>query len=178
MTKKDSEKPKKRNGAPLGNQRAVGNNGGRPSLYTEDLAARICAEIADGKSMRTICLQDGMPDLTTIFRWIADKPEFCQQYTRAREMQADKYAEETIQIADDGLNDTYVDENGNKRTDQDVVARSRLRVDARKWFVSKIAPKKYGDKITQELTGEVKVSPVAQLLESVSGTSLKVVKDD
>lgn len=152
--------------------------GGRPSIYTPELAAHICAEIADGKSMRTICLQEAMPALSTIFDWIASKPEFSKQYAHAREMQADKYAEETIQIADDGLNDTYIDADGNKRTDSDVVARSRLRVDARKWFVSKIAPKKYGDKITQELTGEVKVSPVAQLLESVSGTALKVVKDD
>jgi hypothetical protein len=127
--------------------------GGRPSIYTPELAAYICAQIAEGKSVRTICLPDDMPHMTTIFEWIANRPEFSKQYAYARDMQADKMAEETIQIADDGLNDTYLDDDGNKRTDHDVIARSRLRVDARKWYASKLAPKKYGDRITQEHTG-------------------------
>lgn len=62
-------------------------------------------------------------------------------------------AEDTVNIADDGRSDTYIDADGVKRTDQDVIARSRLRVDARKWYASKLAPKKYGDKITQEISG-------------------------
>ncbi|OZI26935.1 terminase [Bordetella genomosp. 9] len=85
--------------------------------------------------------------MTTVMRWLADNAVFREQYARAREAQADKLAEEILSIADDGLNDTYVDDEGNKRTDHDVVARSRLRVDARKWLASKMAPKKYGDKI-------------------------------
>jgi len=88
-------------------------------------------------------------------RWLADENHqaFCDQYVRAREAQADRLAEEILEIADDGSNDTYTDENGNERTNQEVVARSRLRVDARKWLASKMAPKKYGDKIQQEVSG-------------------------
>lgn len=66
---------------------------------------------------------------------------------RAREAQADLLAEQILQIADDGTNDTQTDDEGRVRVDQDVIARSRLRVDARKWLASKMAPKKYGDKI-------------------------------
>lgn len=127
---------------------------GRPSIYTPELIDRICQQIADGKSVRTICAQDDMPGMSTIFEWLAKDSGFAEQYARARDMQADKYAEEIIQIADDGINDTYLDEDGNARTDHDVIARSRLRVDARKWYASKLAPKKYGDRVMQEVTGK------------------------
>ncbi|WP_179283255.1 terminase small subunit-like protein [Bordetella genomosp. 9] len=120
---------------------------GRPSSYTDETAALICARLAEGESLRTICKAEDLPSMTTVMRWLADNAVFREQYARAREAQADKLAEEILSIADDGLNDTYVDDEGNKRTDHDVVARSRLRVDARKWLASKMAPKKYGDKI-------------------------------
>ena len=128
---------------------------GRPSSYTPELAAIICKRISDGESLRTICLSDEIPSITSVMRWLGDesRADFREQYACAREAQADKYAEEIIQIADDGLNDSYVDEEGNKRTDQDVIARSRLRVDARKWYASKLAPKKYGDKVENTLQG-------------------------
>lgn len=80
-------------------------------------------------------------------RWIEANEGFRKNYARAREDQADVLAEEILQIADDGLNDTYTDEKGNECTNQDVIARSRLRVDARKWYASKLAPKKYGEKL-------------------------------
>ena len=87
-------------------------------------------------------------------RYIDDDQQRSEQYARARESQADKLAEDLLQIADDGLNDTYTDSDGNKRTDQDVIARSRLRVDARKWLAGKMAPKKYGDRQIVEGPGE------------------------
>lgn len=128
----------------------------RPSKFTQALADEICSRIADGESLRSICLSEGMPDKVTVLRWLADDEkhkEFCTQYVRAREAQADRLAEEILEIADDGTRDTYTDENGNERVNQEVVARSRLRVDARKWLASKMAPKKYGDKVQQEISG-------------------------
>ena len=80
--------------------------------------------------------------------WLdGSRPEFSDQYARAREAQADKLAEEALQIADDGRSDTYVDGDGNVKTDTEVIQRSKLRVDTRKWLASKMAPKKYGDKV-------------------------------
>jgi hypothetical protein len=126
---------------------------GRPSSFTPELADEICEQISLGKSLRTICDEQGMPDKATVFRWLAADEVFRDQYVRAREAQADHMAEELLEIADDGKNDSYKDDDGIERTNHDVVARSRLRVDARKWLMSKMAPKKYGDKITQEVTG-------------------------
>lgn len=87
---------------------------------------------------------------TTLITWLTQYPD---QYARAREAQADKMAEDILQIADDGARDTYVDSEGVERTDQDVIARSRLRVEARKWLAGKMAPKRYGDKVEATLQG-------------------------
>src|SRR3546814_11281656 len=89
-------------------------------------------------------------DLSTVFRWLRDEAheEFRQQYARARDNQADTLADEILDIADDGSND-YVGED--EKYNGDAVARSRLRVDARKWLAGKLAPKKYGEKIDHTL---------------------------
>jgi hypothetical protein len=122
---------------------------GRPSIYTPAILDSICDAIAKGESVAAICANPRMPAEKTVYLWLDDptKTEFLQRYARAREAQADKLAAEILQIADDGTNDTQKDEDGKVRIDQDVIARSRLRVDSRKWLASKLAPKKYGDKI-------------------------------
>ena len=117
------------------------------------MADIICERLADGESLRAICRDDSMPSQPTIFKWLGQQEQFSKQYARAREAQADAMADDILAISDDGLNDTYIDEHGNKRTDQDVIGRSRLRVDARKWLASKMAPKKYGEKISTEHSG-------------------------
>ena len=126
---------------------------GRPSIYSDELAATICARLAEGESLRSICRDDAMPDKATVMRWAQDNLAFRDQYTRARDALVEHWAEEIVQISDDGTNDTYEDENGT-RANQDVIARSRLRVDTRKWLMARMAPKKYGDKVTQEHTGD------------------------
>lgn len=129
---------------------------GRPSAFSQEIADAICTAIAAGNSLRAICERPDMPAISMVMRWLADddRAEFREQYARAREAQADTLAEQMLQIADDGTNDTQVDDEGNVRIDHDHIARSRLRVDTRKWLASKLAPKKYGDKITNEHTGE------------------------
>lgn len=87
-----------------------------------------------------------MPAQSTVFKWLSEQSAFSEQYVRAREAQADKLADEILSIADDGTNDTYKTDDG-EGVNHDVIARSRLRVDARKWLASKMAPKKYGDKM-------------------------------
>lgn len=111
---------------------------GRPSIYTAELADTICKALAEGKSLRSICRDEGMPTEATVRMWAADDREgFYSQYTRARDIGLDCVAEEVFEIADDGSDHQ----------------RDRLRFDARRWYLSKLAPKRYGDKITQEHTG-------------------------
>jgi hypothetical protein len=126
----------------------------RPSDFTQETADAICERLIAGESLRNIVKSDEMPASSTVFRWLAANEAFREQYARAREAQADHLAEEILQIADDGENDTYVTDDG-QAVNHDVIARSRLRVDARKWLASKLAPKKYGEKIAVGGAGDL-----------------------
>ncbi|MCK1274133.1 terminase [Bradyrhizobium sp. 61] len=95
-----------------------------------------------------------MPSESTVRGWALDDREgFSAQYARSREIGYMAMADETLEIADDGSNDTYKTDEGQEATNHDVIARSRLRVDTRKWLLSKALPKVFGDKIVQEHTG-------------------------
>lgn len=126
---------------------------GRPSEYTDDIGAAICARLAGGEPLTKICRDDGMPNPATVYRWLIAFPTFSEMYTRAREDQADTLADEIVAIADDGQNDTYVNGDGVEVTNQDVIARSKLRVEARKWVAAKLKPRKYGDAMKLEGAG-------------------------
>jgi hypothetical protein len=95
-----------------------------------------------------------MPPESTVRRWaLEDRDGFSAQYARAREIGYGAMADELIEISDDSSGDLKTDENGNARMDAEFVGRSRLKVDTRKWLLSKALPKVYGDKITQEVSG-------------------------
>jgi len=150
---------------------------GRPSLFTLELADRICELLGEGNSLRKICLADDMPNKSSVFKWLSENKAFSDQYARARETQADTMADEILEISDNGTNDTYIDDDGNTRTDVDVIARSRLRVDARKWLASKMAPKKYGERQSIEINDVTPKTPeqvetrLNQLLEKAARKS-------
>lgn len=120
------------------------------STYTDEIANEICSRLADGMSLKKICEMEGMPSKATVFNWLSSNQAFLDNYTRAREAQADTLADEIVDIADDGTRDVFVDAEGKEVVNHDVIARSRLRVEARKWVASKLKPKKYGDKIQTE----------------------------
>lgn len=133
---------------------------GRPSTFTEAIGDAICQRIADGQSVREICSDDDMPHMATFFRWLAkdEHKELREQYVRAKEAQAEFMADEINHIADDGSNDWMerFDKEGNSigwTLNGEHVQRSKLRIDSRKWLLSKMLPKKYGDKIQTELSG-------------------------
>jgi len=139
----------------------------RPSRYTLKLADEICERLAEGESLRRICRDEHMPNKATVFRWLGLHTSFRDQYARAREAQADALADEILDIADDGLNDSYEDDEGNRRTDHDVIARSKLRVDARKWIASKLKPKVYGDRVDAEPPGDGLQKALSALIEKL-----------
>ncbi|WP_337054002.1 terminase small subunit protein [Pseudoxanthomonas sp. USHLN014] len=142
------------------------------------MADAICERIADGESLRDICAGEDMPNKATVFRWLGKHQEFSDQYARAREEQAESFADEMVAIADEQVTMVRADKHGTKADDDDgntevifdatAVARNRLRVDTRKWVASKLKPKKYGDKSTTELTG-----PNGGPVETI--TSIKLV---
>lgn len=144
---------------------------GRTSEYSQDKADEICALLAEGKSLRTICKAESMPCVKTVFNWMRAYPEFLQQYARAKEESADYLAEETLEIADDGSNDWIAandPENPGYRANGEHIARSRLRVDTRKWIASKLKPKKYGEKLDVAHSGTIETVSKETLIERLT----------
>ncbi len=148
--------------APIKKNLGQGKVDGRPSSYRDDIALIICTRLSQGESLRSICNDEALPTKTSVFRWLDDekRKDFRDQYARAREQQADFYAEQIVEISDEEC--VFVDHgDGDDRKkvevafDSALVARNRLRVDARKWYASKLAPKKYGEKQTIDLNAEV-----------------------
>lgn len=130
---------------------------GRPSEYTEEKATAICTRLVEGESLRSICRDEAMPSLQTVFNWFAAHPPFVEQYARAREAQADTLADDILEISDDARNDwmeRHGDDDGGWAVNGEHIQRSRLRVDSRKWIASKLKPKKYGEKVETTLRTE------------------------
>lgn len=120
-------------------------------MFSQEVANKVCEGLTNGLSLRKSCEEAGTTHPTFI-RWTEDNKDLADQYTRARMIGWQLLADEVLTISDDSTNDTYTDDDGNVRTNQEVVARSRLRVDSRKWMLSKMLPKVYGDKL--ELKGD------------------------
>ncbi len=102
--------------------------------------------VAAGESLRSVSRDEQMPPLTTLNLWL-NSGEHVEQYTRAREERADAIFEEMFDIADDSSSDMVANEDGIERLNSEHVQRSKLRIDTRKWALSKMQPKKYGDKL-------------------------------
>ena len=127
---------------------------GRPSKYTDKLADKICQMIAQGQSVRSICAKKDMISMQTFFRWLRENDKFREQYAQACKERSYAQAEEIIDIADNATND-YMEklEGDGYIFNSENVQRSRLRIDTRKWLMSKMNPKVYGDKLDMTTNG-------------------------
>ena len=144
---------------------------GRPSSFTEELGTRICERLAAGETLRAICKDEGMPTVGTVISWVAhaDKANFSKQYARARMAQAQHYFDDLLAIADDDSKDA---------TSTVSVARSRLMVDTRKWYLSKVLPKIYGDKLDLTSNGKDLPTPILPLAHVHSNDGDKQDSED
>lgn len=139
--------------------------GGRPPEYTREKAEAICARILCGEGVVQICRDADMPGERTVYSWLLNNTEFQQMYTRAREVQAERFAEEVVSIADSL--DEYA-------TSEQVQA-ARLKTDNRKWAAGKLSPRKYGDRLTTENHTTIDASdPILALIARVAETGKKV----
>lgn len=146
---------------------------GRPTKFTQALAGKICERIADRESLRSICRDEDMPAKSTVLSWLADdgKAAFRARYALAREILADGFVDELVEIADDRSNDWIEKKNAAGETtgwqeNGEAIRRSQLRIATRQWVAEKLRPKKYGSKAEPEqgVTAEV-----SQLLEDING---------
>ncbi len=144
---------------------------GRPTLYTEDVAEEICSRIALGETLNQICRSTHMPARPTIVGWVMeDRQGFSDRYARARDLCLEHWADEVLEIGDDGTNDWMVREHGDDDKNAswvvngEHVSRSRLRIDSRKWLLSKLKPERYGDKL--QVGGDPTGTPLKHVIET------------
>jgi len=122
-----------------------------PKTYPKEDFEKVIENVSNGMALRLAC--DGVMTHVGFLKGIK-KHDLVNQYAQAMTNRADVIFEEILSISDDGTNDTYVNELGVLTTNHDHIQRSRLRVDSRKWMLSKMLPKKYGDKL--DLTSDDK----------------------
>jgi len=146
MGKKKQSEPKELTGQDLAVLNTVKN--GRPRYeWTEEAEEEILAGIVAGKSIRQVVMEgsESLPSVDTIYRRLATDTGFCERYTHAREAQQDTYAEEIIAIAD-GVHPMFVGKEPEEK---------RIAIEARKWVMGKLKPKKYNDQVIKmEVTGK------------------------
>jgi hypothetical protein len=127
---------------------------GRPSTYTPEIAQTVLERLANGELLVDICKDDGIPAARTVRGWVLDDREgFAAQYERARMLGCYAMADEIQRIADDTKGDAIVGEDGAVVVNHENVQRARLRVDTRKWLLSKLLPKQFGDRVETQITG-------------------------
>jgi hypothetical protein len=132
-----------------------------PTEYSPQLAETICSQLATGdKTLRQICRELGIPH-STVLTWASKHtpyPEFPDQYTRARDIGCDAEF--------DGIMDGYAIEppTVDGKVDQGWVAWNRDRQNDRKWCLARRKPAAYGEKVQQEVTGNIGVTGLAEIL--------------
>ncbi len=136
--------------------RTYKKNSQRPNARQYDREAiteLVCSELALGKSLRSILdADDKLPSASTFLDWIGADSFLAEQYAHARQLAYELLADEIVAIADENYT---TDEHGvRERLSSEAIQRNRLRVDTRKWMLSKMLPKVYGDKIQTEHTGK------------------------
>jgi len=113
----------------------------RPTLFSEEIADRICDELMGGKSLVKICEADDMPSRSTVIRWMAVDERFATRCARARDAQADYMDDLILEVADSCTPDN--------------AAAARVKIAAYQWRASKLAPKKYGDRLDLNHSGSI-----------------------
>jgi len=133
--------------------------------YTDEnrdiIFEKICVEIESGRSLRSILKEDkDMPSSSTFFIWLTEDPIKSKRYELATDLRTDDLFDQIVEIAfntEEGTT-TKVTERGIEITTGDMLGHRRLKIDALKWSLSKLNPKKYGDKIQTEHSGEIKTN--------------------
>jgi len=120
---------------------------GRPSIYSEELADKICDCVVDGKSLREISRLKDMPSWDTLLTWLKSKEDFASHYARAKNTQIDLFIDNILSKID------KLKTEGDKKNVFAEINKCRLEVDTLKWIACKLLPKKYGDKQEISLSG-------------------------
>lgn len=121
--------------------------------HIDDWFEFIINEIEKGESLRSALNTNGAPSSSVFYGWLNSDEEKKQRYARACEIREEKIFDEILEIADKQGEDIIETDEG-KTINHNVIQRNRLQIDARKWMLGKMNPKKYGEKVDVTSQGE------------------------
>ena len=130
---------------------------GGQTIWTREIADEICERLIGGEALMHICKDEHMPSESTVLDWAdRDREGFAAEYERARRLQAERFADEILLIADDTSGDTITREsaNGNEYevANHEWIARSKIKIETRKWLMGKRDRRKYGERVEVDQT--------------------------
>lgn len=144
-------------------------------LRNAENARIICDKIVQGIALKQIARDFGAAHASTIHMWIAQDAAFAEQYRLAKQAQADVFAEECIEIADDGSND-WLEREGKQQPNYELAMRSKLRVETRMKLMRFNAPKRFGNTVAHEHSGEVAVNVSHQFARAALAEAFEVIE--
>ena len=154
---------------------------GRPSKLTPAVLKRIVDGLSEGTPLTVICSPVAMPSDTSVRNWMRDDSELSSAIAGAREAGFDRIALDALAIADNSEQDTILTDKGAETPNSEWIARSRLRVETRLKLLAKWDPKRYGERMAQEISGPnggpVTVAPAVQLTPDQDAALRRVIED-
>ncbi len=135
----------------------------RPTKYTDELGSQICELLISGLSLVKVCERDGMPDRVTVHRWLNKHEDFATEYARARDSQADYMDDLILDVA--------------RASTSETAAADRVKILAYQWRASKLLPKKYGDRVNVNVSGESDADLIAEAVGIVRARTGGVAGD-
>jgi hypothetical protein len=106
----------------------------RASIYSPEIVEAVCARIASGEPVAAVCRDKGMPALRTFLRWADEREDVAAEYSRALEARSEWALAEHHRIRGTAV-------------DKETATAARVQLNALEWEMSKMAPKRYGDRI-------------------------------
>ena len=137
----------------------------------------ICERIEKGESLRSVLKDKEMPSSRTFFKWIDSSEDKVKQYARATELRAEDIFDEMFYIADNTIEGIVIETDDNGRTKEkkgDMLGHRRLQIDTRKWALSKMNPKKYGDKTVVDNTSSDGTMSTKQINLTIDGKDINL----
>lgn len=126
----------------------------------ENIFDSIIEDIEHGYSLRTVLKNGSNPSSRTFYKWLDEDENKVKQYARACDIRAEDIFEDILDIADDKTGDKTILSDGREVFNGEFAARSRIKIDARKWILCKMNPKKYGEKIDLGLDFKSKIKGI------------------
>lgn len=127
----------------------------------DEIIKRVCEFITnENKSLRKALMLHDMPNRDTFNEWLKESDQYARAYACACEERQEALFDEILEISDDNALDVTVDDEGVYSVQGEIVQRSKMRADNRKWALSKMNPKKYGNKVDVTTDGKAITNPM------------------